>query len=104
MMYIQNCLVVTWLIPLKTVAISACSVYTIQPCIMSCHFMLSHIHRVHACLAVTCHLTFGRMTRKFYVTAVTRGWNDGNKSQHRKLALEMKILLPLLLGLEPATC
>ena len=30
--------------------------------------------------------------------------NDGNKSQHRKLALEMKIILPLLLGLEPATC
>ena len=32
------------------------------------------------------------------------GWNGyWNKSQHRKLTLEKKILLPLLLGLEPET-
>ena len=30
--YLQRCLVVTWLVPCKTAAISAHSVYTIQPC------------------------------------------------------------------------
>ena len=42
--------------------------------------------------------TFGRMTRiLLHATAVTRGWNGyWNKSQHRKLILEKKILpLPL---------
>ena len=35
---------------------------------------------------------------------VTRGWNGyRNKSQHIKLTLEKKILLPLLQGFEPAT-
>ena len=28
-----------WLVPRETAVISACSVYTIQPCTMSCHFM-----------------------------------------------------------------
>ena len=37
-------------------------------------------------------------------TAVTRGWNEyRNKSQHRKLTLEKKILPPLQQGFEPAT-
>ena len=31
---------------------------TIQPCTMSCHFIQSHIHRMHAQLAVTCHQHF----------------------------------------------
>ena len=35
---------------------------------------------------------------------VTRGWNGyQNKSQHRKLTMEKKILPPLLQGFEPAT-
>ena len=34
--------------------LSASPVYTIQPC----HFMQSHIRKVYACLAVTCHLHF----------------------------------------------
>ena len=42
-------------------------VYTIQPCTMSRHFEQSHVHRVHVCLAVTCHSTFGRMTGIFHV-------------------------------------
>ena len=34
-----------------------CSVYTIQLCTsLQCHFIQSHIGRVHVCLAVTCHL------------------------------------------------
>ena len=29
---------------------------TIQPCTsLQCHFIQSHVHRVHVCLAVTCH-------------------------------------------------
>ena len=59
------------------------------------------------CLAVTCHLHFWQDDRDLLrATAVTRGWNGyRNKSQHRKLSLENKILPPLLScrGLEPAT-
>ena len=45
-----------WLVPQKTAVISARSVHTIQP--VQCHFMQSHIRKVYACLAVTCHLRF----------------------------------------------
>ena len=48
--YLQCCLIVTWLVPRETAIISAHSVYTIQPCTMSCHFMQSHIQKVHAYL------------------------------------------------------
>ena len=70
-----------------------------------CHFMQSRLHKVYACLAVTCHLHFwqndGDLLR---ATAVTWGWNGyWNKSQHRKLTLEKKILPPLLQGFEPVT-
>ena len=56
-------------------------------------------------LAVTCHLRFWQNDRGLLrATAVTRGWNEyRNKSQHRKLTLEKKILPPLLQGFEPAT-
>ena len=65
--------------------------------------MQSHIHRMHACLAVTCHLHFWQNDRDIYcATAVTGGWNYTDISQHRELTLEMRILLLLLLGLEPA--
>ena len=45
--------------------------------------MQSHIHKVHACLAVTCHLHFWQNDRDLLrATAVTRGWNGyRNKSQ-----------------------
>ena len=54
-----------------------------------------------AYLAVTCHLHFWQNDRGLLrATAVTRGWNGyRNKSQHRKL----KIIPPLLRGLDPAT-
>ena len=69
------------------------------------HFMQSHIRKVHACLAVTCHLHFWQNDRDHLrATAVTRGWNGyRNKSQHTKLTPEKKILPPLLQGFEPAT-
>ena len=49
------------------------SVYTIQPC----HFIQSHIRKVYACLAVTCHLHFWQNDRDLlHATAVTRGGTD----------------------------
>ena len=97
-MYLQ------WLVPHETAAISAqvlCTSYNHAPC----HFMQSHIRKVYACLAVTCHLHFWQNDRDLLrATAVTRGWNRyWNKSQHRKSTLEKKIPPPLLLGFEPAT-
>ena len=67
--------------------------------------MQSHIRKVYACLAVTCHLHFWQNDRDLLrATVVTRGWNGyRNKSQHRKSTLEKKILLPFQQGFEPAT-
>ena len=65
----------TWLVPHETAAISAqvlCTPYNHAPC----HFMQSHIRKVYACLAVTCHLHFWQNDRDLLrATAVTRGWN-----------------------------
>ena len=104
-MYLQRCLIVIWLVPRETAAISARSVYVVQPCTMSRHFMQIHIRMVHACLVVTCHLHFWQNDRDLLrATAVTQGWNGyRNGSQHRKSTLEKKILPPLLPGLEPDT-
>ena len=93
-----------WLVPHETAAISAqalCTAYNHAPC----HFMQSHIRKVYACLAVTCHLHFWQNDQDLLrATAVTRGWNGyRNKSQHRKSTLEKKILPPLLQGFEPGT-
>ena len=44
-----------WLVPHETAAVSAqvlCTPYNHAPC----HFTQSHIRKVYACLAVTCHL------------------------------------------------
>ena len=93
-----------WLVPHETAAVSEqvlCTPYNHAPC----HFMQSHIHKVYACSAVTCHLHFWQNDRDlFRATAVTRGWNRyRNKSQHRKSTLEKKILPLLQQGFEPAT-
>ena len=68
-------------------------------------FNKSHIRKVYACLAVTCHLHFWQNDRDFLrATVVTRGWNGyRNKSQHRKSTLEKKILPPFQQGFKPAT-
>ena len=68
-------------------------------------FNKSHIRKVYACLAVTCHLHFWQNDQDFLrATVVTRGWNGyRNKRQHRKSTLEKKILLPFQQGFEPAT-
>ena len=78
-----------------------CTPYNHAPC----HFMQSHICKVYACFAVTCHLHFWQHDQGLLrATAVTRGWNGyRNKSQHRKLTLEKQILLLLLQGFKPVT-
>ena len=78
-----------------------CTPYNHAPC----HFMQSHIRKVYACLAVTCHLRFWQNDQGLLrATVVTRGWNGyRNKSQHRKLTLEKTSLPPLQQGFEPAT-
>ena len=67
-----------------------CTPYNHAPC----HFMQSHINKVHVCLSVTCHLHFQQNDRDILrATTVTRGWNGyRNASQHRKSTLEKKIL------------
>ena len=83
-----------WLVPQESAARESqsqrilCTPYNHAPC----HFMQSHICKVYACLAVTCHLRFWQNDRGLLrATAVTRGWNGyQNKSQHRKLTLEKK--------------
>ena len=63
--------------------------------------MQRHTHTVRACLAVTRHLLFWQNDRDFLrATAVTRGATD---TETRVTAKKVKILPPLLPGLEPAT-
>ena len=60
-----------WLVPHETAAVSAqvmCTPYNHAPC----HFMQSHIRKVHACLAVTCHHHFWQNDRDLlHAIAVT---------------------------------
>ena len=113
-------MVVTWLVPRETAAVSAHSVCAIQP-----HTTMHHatslyskprsLRRAYACLALTRPLHFWQNDRNvlififlffifLHTTAVTRRWDRyRNKSQHRKLTLEKKILPPLQQGFKPAT-
>ena len=75
-----------WLVPHETVAISAqvlCTSYNHAPG----HFMQSHIRKMYACLAVTCHLHFwqndrdllrgGTDTEIRHKGLTQRGWQSG---------------------------
>ena len=49
-------------------------------------FNKSHIRKVYACLAVTCHLHFWQNDRDLLrATVVTRGWNDGHDRNYNVL-------------------
>ena len=91
-LYLQHCLVVTWLVPRETAAFSVRYACTIQPCIISRHFKQSHILRVHVCLVVTCLLHFWQNDRDLLRAAVgARGWNGyRSKSQRRNLTPDKK--------------
>ena len=98
-MYLQRSLVVTWLVPRL-----GCCVYTTQPCTsLQCHFIRNHIRRIPVCLDVTWHPRFWQNDQDLLrATAVLWGWNGyWDKSQHKKLTTEKKILPPLLPGLDP---
>ena len=83
-----------WLVPQESAARESqsrrvlCTPYNHAPC----HLMQSHIRKMYACLAGTCHLCFWQNDRGLLrATAVTRGWKGyRNKSQHRKLTQEKK--------------
>ena len=63
-----------------------CTRYNHAPC----DFMQSHIHKVYACLAVTCQLHFSQNGSD--LLRATRGCSGyQNKSYHRKLTREKKI-------------
>ena len=81
--------------------VTSCKVMSLHA--KPCHFMQSHIRKLHLCLTVTCHLHFWQNDRYLlYATAATQGWNGyRNKSQHRKLTLDKKILPPFLQVFEP---
>ena len=109
MVYFQRFFVATWLVPRETAAMSAhvlCTLHSHAPVYSLTSCKSCHIRRVHACLAVTCHLHLRQNARGLLrSTSVTLGWNGyRNKSQHIKLTLEKKILPSLLPGLEPAAC
>ena len=55
--------------------------------------MQSHIRKVNACLAVTCHLHFWQDDRDLLrATAETARWNGyQSKSQHKRLTMEKKV-------------
>ena len=69
----------------ETAAVSAGSVYTIPPRTISRQFMQSHRHRVHTCLAVTCHLHFRQNDRDLYrATTVTRVTSERRRKKEKK--------------------
>ena len=79
------------LVPHETAAVSAqvlCTPYNHEPC----HFMQSHIRKVYARLAVTCHLHFWQNDRdRLRATAVTRGWN-GYRNKYMSLGEKLVFL------------
>ena len=105
-MYLQRRLVVTWLVPREAAAVSAhvlCTLYNHAPIYSVTSSKATYV-RCMSCVA-SCNLCFWQNGRDLLcATAVTLEWYGyRNKSQHRKLTLEKKILPPLLPGLEPAT-
>ena len=73
----------------ETSAVSAqvlCTPYYHAPC----HFMQSHIRKVHAYLAVTCRLHFWQNDQDLLrATAVTRGWNGHRNKSHQQQKFDL---------------
>ena len=67
-------------------------------------FNKSHILKVYACLAVTCHLHLWQNDRDLLrAAAVTRGWNGHRNESAQKVDPGEEIIPQLLPGLEPET-
>ena len=73
-----------WLVPQESAARESqsrrvlCTPYNHAPC----HFMQSHIRKVYACLAVTCHLRFWQNDRGLLRAAAVTPWLQGGLSGH----------------------
>ena len=97
--YLQHYLVVAWLVPCETAAILVyvlCTPYNLVPVYIVTSCKTTCV--VYACLVVTCHLHCWQDDQDL----LTWVWHRyQNKSQHRKLTLEKKILPPLMPGLKP---
>ena len=97
--YLQHYLVVAWLVPCETAAILVyvlCTPYNLVPVYIVTSCKTTCVGYV--CLVVTCHLHCWQNDQDL----LTWVWHRyQNKSQHRKLTLEKKILPPLMPGLKP---
>ena len=66
--------------------------FCVQPCIISRHFIQSYIHRVHACLAVTCHRHFWQNEQDFFLKWSKKcycgntGWNEYRNKSAQKMS------------------
>ena len=76
--------------------IALCSAFLYTPYNhAACYFMQSHIRKVHAYLAVTCHLHFWQNDRGLLRdTAVTQGWNGGGTDTEKKILPPLCRALP----------
>ena len=94
MVHLQRCLVVAWLLPCETAAVSRHVLCTAYYTTMY-DFTVSLNAKAHTqgAFVSSCNLHFLQNDRDLVrATAVTRGWNRyRNKSQHRKSTMEKKI-------------
>ena len=94
--YVQRCLVVTWLVPRETGAFSEhvlCAQYNHAPVYNVTSSDAAYVGCVVMCLGATCNLHIWQHDRELLrATVPTRGW-DGyrNNSQHRQLTPKKKI-------------
>ena len=65
-MYVQRCLVVTWLVPHETAAVSVHVLNTSYKYAPVYIVIRSHIRRMYVCLAVTCHLHLPLFSNTLY--------------------------------------
>ena len=111
-----HCYITIWLLQVKLLLSCAPFVYTMQPVFIVTSHKATYIWCMCVCMLWSgsqiinviimlfcCNLHFWKKDLDLWsVTAVTQGWNRyQTESQHRKLTLEKKILMPLLPGLEP---
>ena len=71
-----------WLVPRETAAVSAqvlCTPYNHAPC----HLIQSHIRKVYACLAVTCHLRFWQNDRELLRAKYCANTGSGSDTEIR---------------------
>ena len=82
MVYSRRCMLFTWLVSRQTAVVTGhvlCTPYSHAPC----RFLRSHIRRMHASLAVTCHLHFWQNDRNHYLGG-TKSHDSVHKPQLSK--------------------